>query len=788
MWLPTWLRSPKCTAGPSPRSIRRSKPTTRLFLEPLEDRTLPSAGWALGTTGIGSGSAAGINTVSQPDANGNTYVTGYFNGTVTLGSQTLTNTGPNFSSFVAKLDSSGNVTWAEPFGGGPGSGGWSGIATDTNGNVYLSGNFSGTQQFGPNISLTTTNSAAGYLCKIAASDGHFEWAQTVSDSTYASNATNIAVDSSGNILLGWHAAVVGNPYSPNEGFLSKFDANGNPVWTQQLATGNPSGVVVDASGNAYVSGNGGTSAGYNGLLAKYDPNGNPVWSDETPRPLLGISIYQNTLYTAVWPTAALPTDVQKVDAATGTVLASQQIGNPSVRPYAIATDTNGNVYLAGPFGGAYGNSTTDFDPGPGNATLTAQALDVFVVKLDSSLNFLSVYDFGGSHSNDGDWSVAVGPDGSIYTAGQFSGTTNFDIGASPPVPLTSSGNSTNLFFVKTTQDTGIIFGQVFNDLNNNGVFDAGTLESGIPGVTVYLDLNNSGSYVAGDPTAITDSRGYFQFPDVTPGSYTVRQIVPSGYTATPASFTLSVSAGLASETTGFADYTPSQTKSYASTNVPLKLGTKSGAAITSTLTVNDASTIFDLNLSINVTTTSTSLVFLLTSPDGTTVQVQAGTTHVTGFNYHGTKGTWNLKMYNSAPAPKPSTLNAWSFQILESTTTLNSPLSASPNSVPTGSLTVLPRKSAPAETGNGSGKTEPISTDIPNSESPVSVAEHMFADIALLLNAASSASQSQLSGMAALWQSADAMSLQRLDALLSMEAGAMGLSKDALMRDFLLAS
>jgi hypothetical protein len=42
--------------------------------------------------------------------------------------------------------------------------------------------------------------------------------------------------------------------------------------------------------------------------------------------------------------------------------------------------------------------------------------------------------------------------------------------------------------------------------------------------------------------------------------------------------------------------------------------------------------------------------------------------------------------------------------------------------------------------------------------------------------------------MSSLWQTADALALQRLDALLSMEAGAMGMSKDTLTRDLLFAN
>jgi hypothetical protein len=57
-----------------------------------------------------------------------------------------------------------------------------------------------------------------------------------------------------------------------------------------------------------------------------------------------------------------------------------------------------------------------------------------------------------------------------------------------------------------------------------------------------------------------------------------------------------------------------------------------------------------------------------------------------------------------------------------------------------------------------------------------------------MLSAAWNTYQSELSSVTALWQTVDALALQSLDALLSMEAGAMGMSKDTLMRDLLFAS
>jgi hypothetical protein len=63
----------------------------------------------------------------------------------------------------------------------------------------------------------------------------------------------------------------------------------------------------------------------------------------------------------------------------------------------------------------------------------------------------------------------------------------------------------------------------------------------------------------------------------------------------------------------------------------------------------------------------------------------------------------------------------------------------------------------------------------------------LAADFTNLLTDTGIAYQSARSSASALWQNADAMTQQRLDALLNLEAGAMGLSKDAMMRDLLFA-
>ncbi len=79
--------------------------------------------------------------------------------------------------------------------------------------------------------------------------------------------------------------------------------------------------------------------------------------------------------------------------------------------------------------------------------------------------------------------------------------------------------------------TGRCRGLVYDDANGNGTDDAGEGTVG-QAVTVYLDENDNGVLDAGEPTAATTSGGAYEFTGVKPGTYIVRDVVPSGYTAT----------------------------------------------------------------------------------------------------------------------------------------------------------------------------------------------------------------------------------------------------------------
>ena len=84
---------------------------------------------------------------------------------------------------------------------------------------------------------------------------------------------------------------------------------------------------------------------------------------------------------------------------------------------------NGGVYVAGGFSG-----TADFQPGQGTYNLsTTGDKDAFVLKLDSSGNFVWARDMGGNGDDIAN-AIALGPDGSVFTTGYFQNTADFDPG------------------------------------------------------------------------------------------------------------------------------------------------------------------------------------------------------------------------------------------------------------------------------------------------------------------------------------------------------------------------
>jgi len=199
------------------------------------------------------------------DAGGKVYVTGDFSWQATFGSTTLTTPGWDQYMFVTKMDASGNFLWAKKVGGSVNGSKVTGeaIAVGSGGEAHVTGNYFGQATFGATTLTTSSPGTPGarYVTKLDAS-GNFLWAKKVADDI---NGDGIAVDASGDAYItgGFTGQVtIGattlTATGQREFFITRMaSATGQVLWVKNApgthaATG--TGVALDASGNAFVSG------------------------------------------------------------------------------------------------------------------------------------------------------------------------------------------------------------------------------------------------------------------------------------------------------------------------------------------------------------------------------------------------------------------------------------------------------------------------------------------------------------------------------------------------------
>ncbi len=230
------------------------------------------------------------------DAAGNAYITGYFQGTATFGTTTVTSTPLPFDDIlIAKYTTDGNFQWVKSAGGSGGDFGFD-IAADSGGNVYVTGTYSGTAFF-DGTPLTSEGTVDMFLAKYNTNGGK-EWVRSAGGSSIE-RAQGVAVDGNGNVYISgtfMETVRFENKYVTSSGvfdiFIAKYSANGSVQWLRSAGGINyedARGIAVDAAGSVYFTGYfntsimfGGTSlvsAGYNDLyVAKYSTNGDFEWA------------------------------------------------------------------------------------------------------------------------------------------------------------------------------------------------------------------------------------------------------------------------------------------------------------------------------------------------------------------------------------------------------------------------------------------------------------------------------------------------------------------------------
>ncbi len=283
------------------------------------------------------------------------------------------------------------------------------------------------------------------------------WAQGVGG-TGDDYGVSVAIDSSGNVYAtGYFVGTV--DFDPGAGvsnltsaglrdlFVLKLDASGDFVWAVVVgATSNDESrsVAVDGSGNVYVTGR------FQGTV-DFDPGGG--------------------VFNLSSDGGSVDAFVLKLDSL-GNFVFAKAVGSSSTDVgLSVAIDSIGNIYASG-----YFSATVDFDPGVGVFNLSAAGgLDVFVLKLDSSGNFIWAKAVGGG-GTDTAIGMTVDGSGNVYATGQFGGMADFDPGAGT-LNLTSAGGQ-DVFFLKLDPSGALVWAKAVGGPNDDVGYSVAVDNSG----------------------------------------------------------------------------------------------------------------------------------------------------------------------------------------------------------------------------------------------------------------------------------------------------------------------
>lgn len=287
------------------------------------------------------------------------------------------------------------------------------VTTDSTGNTIIVGHFWSYQDFDPGPNELLIQSIGGediFILKLD-SDGNLLWVKTFG-SIQNDKALSVVTDSIGNVYVagrysntidfnsGPGVAEITPVSGQSFGFLLSLDANGDFRWVNQaigfISPSLPSNQIAYSSdGHIYV-----TEKFSNTI--DFDP---------------GIGTYNMTASNSTEPY------LQKLD-LNGNFVWVKQFNGWGQGQSAVSIHSSENIFLTGSF-----SETIDLDPGGGvDSHISSGLTDVFVVKLNSSGDYLLGTSFGGTDIDEVNH-IKVDNVQNIIISGRFRGTADFDPGS-----------------------------------------------------------------------------------------------------------------------------------------------------------------------------------------------------------------------------------------------------------------------------------------------------------------------------------------------------------------------
>lgn len=339
---------------------------------------------------------------------GNVFITGRFEETANFGSISL-NAGSSTSSlFVAKYDNTGAEQWARSVQGFDNSVGH-GIAADFEGNSYITGSFTGSGQFDTHVMSANGISADLFVAKLDP-DGLYDWAYSFGGSTGVDRGRDLALDDIGNIYL-----------------TGQFEGSVAFGTTTLLSSGHSDIFVAKLTPNGTVDwaqGMGSGSFNETGMRLFFSPTQQTV---TVCGQFTGSAQFGSFSKTAVGSSDAFVTqltsggNIQWVETFGGS---NADVAND------VVVDQAGFVYVTGDFQGSAAFSGNNLP-----TTANNSSIDPFVFKLTSQGNPVWVENPSGS-STEHLTSIALIGSSSLLVGGGFDGS--MTIGSYPALAAQGS--------------------------------------------------------------------------------------------------------------------------------------------------------------------------------------------------------------------------------------------------------------------------------------------------------------------------------------------------------------
>ena len=349
------------------------------------------------------------------DGSGNTYVTGSTSSSDFPTQNPYQGTYANgIDAFIAKLSASGSALSYSTYLGGSSQDWGVGISVDSSGNAYITGNTHSSnfpteipfqENFGGRIDA--------FITKLSSSGNILVYSTYLGGSDFDSGA-EIAIDGAGNAYVTGYTFSndfpTQNPYQEvnadgGDAFVTKLSPSGNILVYSTYLGGSESDtgrlIVVDGSGNAYVTG---------GTSSSNFPTQNP---------------YQRA--------SAGDRDafITKLSPSGNILVYSTYLGGSDFdEGRGIAVDGPGNAYVTGI------TTSSDFPTHNPFQGTRAGELDAFVTKLSSSGNALTYSTYLGGFDDDYVGEIAVDSAGNAYITGY---TSSSDFPTESPFQKTLAG-------------------------------------------------------------------------------------------------------------------------------------------------------------------------------------------------------------------------------------------------------------------------------------------------------------------------------------------------------------